>query len=73
MLRIGLNTSDLDRECGELEAKLDFMASHNPEMQSYVDELEKEYVETAYVEPLDISPTEGVRLAEEFLKGEEKG
>ena len=68
LLRLYLDTTDLDREAEEFEAKLSFMASHNPEFQAYVTELEKDFTEVRYEEPLDISASEAVRLAEEFLR-----
>jgi len=73
LLHLNLDISDLDREADELEVKLNFMASHNQEFQAYIEELEKEYVEVKYETPLDITATEAVQLAEEFLKetGEE--
>ncbi len=73
LLRLNLDISDLDREADELEVKLNFMASHNQEFQTYIEELEKEYVEVKYETPLDITANEAVQLAEEFLKetGEE--
>jgi hypothetical protein len=71
LLRLNLDFSDLDMEAGELESKLGLMVSHNPEFRAYVEGLEKAFVEVKYEEPLDISASEAVRLAEEFLK--EKG
>ena len=68
LLRLNLDVSDLDREAGELEAKLRIMASHNPELRAYVEELEKDFVEVEYEEPLDISAKEAVQIAEELLK-----
>jgi len=68
LLRLNLDISDLEREGKELEAKLDFMASHNPEFRNYIEELEKEFVEVKYEEPLDITANEAVQIAEEFLK-----
>ncbi len=68
LLRLYLDTTDLDREAEEFEAKLSFMASHNPEFQAYVTELEKDFTEVRYEEPLDISASEAVQLAEEFLR-----
>ena len=68
LLRLSLDFSDLDREAEEFEAKLNFMASHNPEFLTYIEELEKEFVEAKYEEPLDISANEAVQIAEEFLK-----
>ena len=68
LLRLNLDFSDLDQEADELEEKLGSMASHNPEFRDYVEELEKNFVEVGYEEPLDISADEAVRIAEELLK-----
>ena len=68
LLRLNLDVSDLDRDSEEFEAQLGFMVSHNPEFRAYVEELEKDFVEVKYEEPLDISANEAVQLAEEFLK-----
>ena len=71
LLHLHLDIADLDKEAAEFEAKLSFMASQNPKFQAYVEELEKDFVEVKYEEPLEMSPDEAVRLAEEFLR--EKG
>jgi len=71
LLRLNLDTSDLDREAEEFETKLEFMTSHNPELQAYVKELEKDFIEVKYEEPLDISADEAIQIAEEFLKKKE--
>jgi proteasome assembly chaperone (PAC2) family protein len=68
LLRLNLDVSDLDKESEEFEAKLGFMMSQNPELKAYVEELEKDFVEVKYEEPLDISADEAVRMAEEFLR-----
>jgi len=68
LLHLNLDISDLDRDAEEFEAKLGFMASQNPEFQAYVEELEKDFIEVKYEEPLDISASEAVQIAEEFLK-----
>ena len=68
LLRLNLDISDLDKQAEEFEAKLNFMAGQNPQFQAYVEELEKDFTEDKYEEPLGISPDEAVRLAEEFLK-----
>lgn len=73
LLQLNLDISDLEREVEELEAKLDFMASHNPEFQTYLKELEKDFIEVKYEEPLDISASEAVQIAEEFLKKGKEG
>ncbi|MFC1952460.1 PAC2 family protein [Chloroflexota bacterium] len=68
IIHLGLDISDLDKQAEEFEAKLDFMTSQNPRFQAYVEELEKDFSEVKYEEPLEITPGEAVRLAEEFLK-----
>lgn len=72
LLKLGLEMSDLDKEAEEFEAKISFMASHNNDFRAYIEELEKDFVEVKYEEPLDISADEAVRLAEEFLKREKE-
>ncbi len=68
LLHLNLDISDLDQEGDELEVKLNFMAGHNREFQTYIEELEKEYTKVKYEAPLDITGNEAVQLAEEFLK-----
>jgi predicted ATP-grasp superfamily ATP-dependent carboligase len=68
LLHLNLDISDLDQEGDELEVKLNFMASHNREFQTYIEELEKEYTKVKYEAPLDITGNEAVQLAEDFLK-----
>jgi proteasome assembly chaperone (PAC2) family protein len=68
MLHLGVNTLDLDKECEDFEGKLNFMVSQNPEFRTYIEELEKEYEETDYEEPLGISGDEAIQIAEELLK-----
>jgi len=68
LLSLNLDLSDLEKQAEEFEAKLSFMASQNPKFRAYVEELEKDFTEVEYEEPLEISPDEAVRLAEEFLK-----
>lgn len=64
-----LNFDDLDDEIKEMEGKLDFVRQQNPNFNTFIEELEKKYTEMPYPESLDISPSDAVRLAEEFLKG----
>jgi proteasome assembly chaperone (PAC2) family protein len=68
LLSLNLDFSDLDVQAKEFEEKMGFMVSHNPGFQAYVAELEKGYIEVKYDEPLDISPSEAIRIAEELLK-----
>ena len=68
LLRLNMDVSDLDKDAEELETKLNAMVSRNPEFRTYVEELEKDFIEAKYEEPLDISASEAVRIAEEFLR-----
>jgi proteasome assembly chaperone (PAC2) family protein len=69
LTHLGVNFDELDDAIGQIQGKLDSFRQQNPQFNSYMDELEKGYVEMAYQETLDMSPNEGVRLAEEFLRG----
>lgn len=68
LLHLNLDTSDLDDEARGFEEKLGFLVSQNPEFRAYVAELEKEYIEVKYEEPLEISGDEAVQIAEDLLK-----
>ncbi|MFC2071995.1 PAC2 family protein [Chloroflexota bacterium] len=68
MLRLNLDIADLDGKTEDFETKLGLLVSRNPELRTYVEELEKDFVEVRYEEPLDISADEAVQIAEEFLK-----
>jgi proteasome assembly chaperone (PAC2) family protein len=69
LMHLGLGFEELDDAIGQIQGKLDFFRQQNPQFNSYIDELEKGYVEMTYQETLDMSANEAVRLAEEFLKG----
>ena len=68
LMHLNLNFEELDKGIKELEGKLDFIRQQNPQFNTYIEELEKDYAEMPYPEPLDMSANEGVRLAEEFLR-----
>ena len=68
MLGLNLDLSDLDKEVGNLQDKLASVARKNVQFAAYIKQLEKDFAEVKYEEPLEISPDEAVRLAEEFLK-----
>ena len=68
MMHLGLSFNELDEQIKELDGKLDFFKQQNAQFNAYIQELDKDYVETPYQETLDISGNEAVRLAEEFLK-----
>lgn len=68
LIGLGLDLSDLDRANKELEDKLQFMVSQSPELRKHIEELERNYVEYRYKEPIDGAPEDFVKDAEEFLR-----
>ena len=68
MLHLDLNFGALDNDIRELEDKLDVFKQQNAQFNTYIEELEKEYVEMTYAEPLDLSSSDAIKFAEEFLK-----
>jgi proteasome assembly chaperone (PAC2) family protein len=68
LMHIDMNFDDLDSMIKEMEEKLNSIRQQNPNFNTFIEELEKKYVEMPYQEPLDISPSDAVQLAEEFLK-----
>jgi proteasome assembly chaperone (PAC2) family protein len=73
VMGLGINFRDLDSDIKDIEGKLDFFRQQNPRFNTYIEELDKGYVETAYRTGLDISANEAVRLAEEFLRESQDG
>ena len=67
LMRLGLAFDELDEGIKELVGKLDFVRQQNPQFNTYIEELEKDYVEMPF-EPLDMSPNDAVRFAEELLR-----
>ena len=63
-----MDFAELDSAIRELQGKFDFIRQQNPRFNTYVEELEKEYVEMQFKESFDISPSEAIKFAEEFLK-----
>ncbi|UCD07999.1 MAG: PAC2 family protein [Dehalococcoidales bacterium] len=68
LMKMGIDFSNLNKEISEIEDKLDDIRKKNAEFNTYLEELEKNYTETPYQEPFDISPDEALRFAEELLK-----
>jgi proteasome assembly chaperone (PAC2) family protein len=68
ILHLNLNFDELDDAINELVGKLDFVRQQNPQFNTYIEELEKDYVDMSFQETLDISPNEAIRFAEEFLR-----
>ncbi len=68
LMRLNVSFDELNEEIRELEKNLDFMRQQNPQFKTFVEEQEKNYTEMPYQEPLDISPSDAIKFAEEFLK-----
>jgi len=68
LMHLNLNFDWLNDGIKDFEGKLEFMRKQSPRFNAYVEELEKNYVEMPYQEPLDISPDEAIKLAEDILK-----
>jgi proteasome assembly chaperone (PAC2) family protein len=68
LMHLGINFDGINEIIKELEGKLDFIGQQNPQFKSFIAELEKNFVEMPYEEPLDISAGEAIKFAEEFLK-----
>ncbi len=68
LMSLSLNFAELDAESREFEGKLEFMRNQSPRFNSYVEELEKNYIDMPFEEPLEISPDEAIKFAEDFLK-----
>jgi len=67
LMRLGVAFDGLDEGVRELAGKLDFVRQQNPQFGTYIDELEKDYVEMPF-EPLDISANDAVKFAEQLLR-----
>jgi proteasome assembly chaperone (PAC2) family protein len=68
LMRLNINFTELNKEIKETERSLDLIRQQNPEFNAYIEELENNYLETQYHDPLNISPKEGIKLAEDFLR-----
>jgi proteasome assembly chaperone (PAC2) family protein len=69
MMHYDVNFEKLDNSIKEMEGKLNFVRQQNPNFNTFIEELEKKYTDMPYQGALDISPSDAVKLAEEFLKG----
>jgi proteasome assembly chaperone (PAC2) family protein len=68
LIHFDMNFDELDSMIKEMEAKLNIIRQQNPNFNTFIEELDKNYIEMPYEESLGISPSDAVRLAEEFLK-----
>lgn len=72
LMRLGLDFDRLDTAISDAERKLDSMRQQNQQFAAYMDELEKDYVETPYQEPLDLSAGDAIDFAEQILRESQK-
>jgi proteasome assembly chaperone (PAC2) family protein len=68
LMQIDINMDELNTGIKELDGKLNFIRQQNQQFNTFMEELEKNYTEMPYEDALDISPSDAVKLAEEFLK-----
>jgi proteasome assembly chaperone (PAC2) family protein len=68
ILHLDMNFDELNESIRELQNKLDSVRQQNPQFNTYIEELEKDYVEMHYKETLDLSAGDAIKFAEEFLK-----
>jgi proteasome assembly chaperone (PAC2) family protein len=68
MMHYDINFDELDNSIKEMEGKLNFVRQQNPNFNSLIEELEKKYTDMPYQGSLDLSASDAVKLAEEFLK-----
>lgn len=68
ILGLELGLSDLEEASRDLVERLNTMVGQSSQLRSYVEELERNFVEMRYERPIKAAPEEIVRGAEEFLK-----
>jgi hypothetical protein len=68
ILHLDMNFIEINDAIGDLQGKLDTIRQQNTQFNTYLEDLEKDYTEMPYKETLDISPSDAVKFAEEFLK-----
>ena len=68
MMHLGLAFRELDDAIREIQGKLDFFRQQNAQFNTYIEELEKNYVETPYQETFDMSSNDAIKFAEELLR-----
>ena len=69
LLGLQLDLGELDAESRDYEARIDHMALRNREFQTYLEALEREYVEPGPHDVPEFSAGEAVQAVEELLRG----
>ena len=67
LMHLDMNFDELDAAISEMERKLNYVRQQNQDFNAFIKELEEKYIEMPYRESLGISPSDAVKLAEEFL------
>jgi proteasome assembly chaperone (PAC2) family protein len=73
LMQIDLSLDWLNDGIKDFEGKLEFMRKQSPKFNSYVEEIERDYIEMPYQEPLELSGDEAVKLAEDLLRKNQAG
>ncbi len=68
LIKLNLDLSDLEEAGRELQTKLDGIVARNAKLKRYVEELERNFVEVRYNEPIEGEPEDFIDDVEEFLR-----
>lgn len=68
LMHFNMDFNEIEAEIKDIDEKLNIIRRNNPNFDTLLTELEKKYIDTPYHESLGISPSDAVKLAEEFLK-----
>jgi len=68
MMSLNINFDELNTAISELQGKLDSVRQQDSQFNVYIEELEKNFVEMPYQEPLGFSSFEAIKFAEELLR-----
>lgn len=73
LIPLRLNLEDLDDSARKMEERLNAVVAETPKLAQYLRELETNYVELRYQEPIEGSAEDFVRGIEAFLRREREG
>ena len=63
-----MDFDELDTEIATINEKFETIRRSNPQFNTYIEDLEKNYTEMPYEEPFDISANEALKFAEELFR-----
>jgi proteasome assembly chaperone (PAC2) family protein len=67
-MNLKVDFDELDTEIATINEKFDAVRRSNPQFNTYIEDLEKNFNEMPYQEPFDISANEALKFAEELLR-----